>query len=263
MFELFEIVLQTAQEKQPAQEMKAYQRPLYVLLVAASLAVVTLGCDCFPPRVDVSFVSAEKVIVGKVLSKADCPPGNPGCKLDLVDGKFYYEVKVEKSYKGCVPLGSVIVAQTFNTDGLCGQFLDVGAIYYLNLGGDNFLTLCNYDVKASDLKASDKEFLSMQSQCCPSCNDGSAPLECSRSLCTNASPPCQEAEVCEVLSCGKCRIRWKTTAGFLACANTEEFFFGGPTESPDMMTGLPEPTDTADVVPTPVELPTDTRFAMH
>ena len=208
--------------------MKHFTFILVIVLALSQLSFPAKACRCLPPNIKSSYFFSVRVIIGRVLKVKFCPLDGKGCfepKGDSIppNGRLYHTIRVIRSYKGCVPRRSKIVAQTASSGATCGLPLRVGSRWYLNLSGkDNNFNSCGYNRRPKDLTSSDRKFLRSRLQCCRKgsttsgrcrCNDGTLPVNCFVDPCRFAKRPCKEAEVCKANYCGGCNAEWFKKGG--------------------------------------------------
>ena len=172
------------------------------------------ACRCLPPTVESSYNGSSDVVRARVLSRV-----NAG-------GTTWYRARVVRTFKGCLAPKQLVLLSTPTSSATCGAMLAVGAEYLINgdsagaLLGVPRLTInsCDYNRRASELSAHDREFLAGRTVCCGdrcTCADGSQPVQCFVDPC-QVAPACDEGE-CVANYCGGCNAEFYDDAGYAVC----------------------------------------------
>ena len=196
---------------------KQFALAFVFVLALSQLSKKVEACRCAAPStVRSSYAKAEKIILGKAISKTICHPGKKGCPPARAKDEMVVNatIKVNRSFKGCVPEESTITVSTFLPTGRCriNEVLELDSVLYLNIFQENEVQACSYNRKAAELAESDWTFLNNRDKFCGDksarCNDG-RPFtpKCPAFPCDVEEPPWEEARICGFNIC-TCTAEW-------------------------------------------------------
>jgi len=189
-----------------------------VAAVSAALWGVLPGraeaCTCLPPTVEASYNNNSDVVRARILLRS------AGATTTL------YVARVQRVFKGCLTPNAFVVLRTPSSSAECGALLNVNTDYLVNGEDDGTflglrrlaISLCDYNVRVSELSEHDRDFLAGRSVCCGdrcTCADGSQPVQCFVDPC-QVAPPCSAGE-CVANYCGGCNAEFYDANGYAVC----------------------------------------------
>ncbi|MGB0589037.1 MAG: hypothetical protein ACPGU1_05100 [Myxococcota bacterium] len=190
---------------------------LLATVIGASLALTApdaLACSCFPPNLAQQVDAQDHVFRARIR----------GPEI-LFQGDRWYRARVQRTYKGCLKRGDLVLLKTPSSGAACGMQLSTKTTYLVTAQDDGpfygSLVLsfgsCGYTRAWSSVSSGEKTYLKQRYNCCGescACADDSAPVQCFADPCQVTSCP---VGTCVSNMCGGCNAEYSLDSGVSVC----------------------------------------------
>jgi len=161
-------------------ESRLFSTLVSILIGACSVlwAPDALACSCFPPDLTQQVNTQDHVFRARIR----------GPEI-VFQGSRWYRARVQRTYKGCLKRGALILLKSPSSSPACGMQLDTKTTYLITAQDDGpfygslvlSFNSCGYTRPWNTLSADELTYLKQRYNCCDDtcvCADNTLPVQC-------------------------------------------------------------------------------------